>query len=106
MFTPAAPAYIHYMPEDNAASDQSRLGLVLAKPPPAERTIVAPFKGIRRGDGHASPYQILIRFLQRYPERRLSIVQPACLTSSITSSGDNKDWTFHRGADSRVAIAP
>jgi hypothetical protein len=29
---------IHYMPEGKAASDQSRLGLVLAKQPPTERT--------------------------------------------------------------------
>jgi hypothetical protein len=28
--------------------------------------IVTPFEGIRRGDGHVSPYQILIRFSQRY----------------------------------------
>ena len=28
--------------------------------------IVTPFEGIRRGDGHASPYQILIQFSQRY----------------------------------------
>jgi hypothetical protein len=28
--------------------------------------IVAPFEGIRRGNGHVSPYQILIRFSQRY----------------------------------------
>src|SRR5215467_11531830 len=28
--------------------------------------IVTPFEGIRRGYGHASPYQILIRFSQRY----------------------------------------
>ena len=27
----------------------------------------APFEGIRRGDGQVSLYQILIRFLQRYP---------------------------------------
>jgi hypothetical protein len=30
---------IHYMPEGKAASDQSRLGLVLAKQPPIERTM-------------------------------------------------------------------
>jgi len=30
---------IHYMPEGKASSDQSRLGLVLAKQPPAERTM-------------------------------------------------------------------
>jgi hypothetical protein len=28
--------------------------------------IVTPFEGIGRGDGHVSPYQILIRFSQRY----------------------------------------
>jgi hypothetical protein len=30
---------VHYMPEGKAASDQSRLGLVLAKRPPVERTM-------------------------------------------------------------------
>src|SRR5260370_31144117 len=30
---------IHYMPEGKAASDQSRLGLVLAKQPPTQRTM-------------------------------------------------------------------
>ena len=30
--------------------------------------IVTPFEGIRRGDGHVPPYQILIRFSQRYLE--------------------------------------
>jgi hypothetical protein len=35
---------------------------------------MAPFEGIRRGDGHVSPYQILIRFSQRYPtDQQLSI---------------------------------
>ena len=28
--------------------------------------IVTPFEGVRRDDGHVSPYQILIRFSQRY----------------------------------------
>ena len=28
--------------------------------------IMTPFEGVRRGDRHVSPYQILIRFSQRY----------------------------------------
>ena len=31
---------------------------------------MTPFEGIRRGDGHVSPYQILIRFSQRYRVQR------------------------------------
>src|SRR5260370_35353186 len=33
---------VHYMPEGKAASDQSRLGLVLARQPPTQRTMTLP----------------------------------------------------------------
>src|SRR5258706_9451313 len=47
---------IHYMPEGKAASDQSRLGLVLAKQPPAERTMTlsAGNMGFKIPPGHSN----------------------------------------------------
>jgi hypothetical protein len=39
--------------------------------------IVTPFEGIRRGDRHVSPYQIPIRFSQRYPNKRLCFTDPS-----------------------------
>jgi hypothetical protein len=51
--------------------------------------IVTPFEGIRRGDGHVSPYQILVPVFATIPVRRLYVAMHD--TGSMGGSQDVRD---------------